>query len=119
MAENNEPTTLGRYLEQGRQRSGMSLRQLAAASGVNIMTIRRLLNDQVESPSAEHVQQIVHTLELDENDAFGFIGVTPPKGLPSIAPYLRAKVGLQGKDLDEATKQIQKIIDKYNNAPPD
>lgn len=119
MESTNRPTTLGQYLEQGRQKSGLSLRQLAAVSGVNVMTIRRLLNDQVESPSAEHVQQLVRTLELDETDAFAYIGVTPPEGLPSIAPYLRATTGLKGNDLNEATEQIQKIIDKYDRLPPD
>lgn len=97
----------------------MSLRQLAAASGVNVMAIRRLLHDEVEHPSAEHVQHLVQTLELDEADAFAYIGVTPPTGLPSVAPYLRQKHGLEGDALSEATEQIQKIIEKYNTAPPD
>ncbi|WP_084477487.1 helix-turn-helix domain-containing protein [Actinokineospora enzanensis] len=117
MNEAKKPTTLGQYLEQGRQEAGLSLRQLSAASGVNLMTIRRILHDEVESPSAEHVQHLVHTLELDEADAFAFIGVTPPKGLPSVAPYLRQKHGLKGDALSEATDQIQKIIEKYNGAP--
>jgi transcriptional regulator with XRE-family HTH domain len=119
MNEAKKPTTLGQYLEQGRHDTGMSLRQLAAASGVNVMTIRRLLHDEVESPSAEHVQHLVHTLELDEADAFAYIGVTPTAGLPSVAPYLRQKHGLEGSALSEAAEQIQKIIEKYNTAPPD
>ncbi|ARP71743.1 hypothetical protein LK07_20525 [Streptomyces pluripotens] len=119
MEESKKPTTLGQYLEQGRQISGLSLRQLEAASGVNIMTIRRLLNNQVDSPSAEHVQQLVRTLELDENDAFAYIGVTPPKGLPDIAPYLRAKMGLRGEALRQAAEEIQEIIEKYDGDTPD
>lgn len=119
MKEQNRPATLGQYLEQGRQKSELSLRQLAAASGVNIMTIRRLLSDQVESPSAEHVQQLVRTLELDEADAFAYIGVTPPEGLPDTTPYLRAKHGLRGQALSKAAKEIQAIINKYDGIQPD
>jgi hypothetical protein len=49
----------------------------------------------------------------------GFIGVTPPEGLPSVTPYLRAKFRIKGEALDEAAREIQKIIDKYDGEPPD
>jgi transcriptional regulator with XRE-family HTH domain len=122
MESNNRPTsgaTLGQYLEKGRQDAGLSLRQLAAASGVNIMTIRRLLGDEVESPSAEQLQRLAQVLELDEAEVFAFIGITPPKGLSSIAPNLRAKFKLRGDALSEAAEEILKIINKYDGTPPD
>lgn len=106
--------TLGQYLEQGRHDAGLSLRRLAAASGVHMSAIRRLLNDEVESPSAEHLQQLARALELNEEDVLAFIGVTPPHGLPSVAPYLRAKYQLDGDALTEAVEQLSSIIDKYN-----
>ncbi len=122
MESKNRPTsgaTLGQYLEKGRQDAGLSLRQLAAASGVNIMTIRRLLGDEVESPSAEHLQQLARVLELNEADVFGYIGVTPPEGLPEVAPYLRAKHNLKGESLNKAAQEIQNIINKYDGTLPD
>ncbi|MGA5426641.1 helix-turn-helix domain-containing protein [Streptomyces koyangensis] len=111
--------TLGRYLEKGRQHAGLSLRRLATASGVPLRTIRRILNDEVESPAAEDLQQLARVLELDESDVFGYIGVTPPKGLPDVAPYLRAKHKLKGESLNKAAEEIQSIINKYDNMSPE
>lgn len=119
MNEKNTPATLGQYLERGRKKSGLSLRQLAAASGVPVRTIRRILGDEVESPAAEDLQRLAQALELDEVDVFGYIGVTPPKGLPGIAPYLRAKHGLRGDALGEAAREIENIINKYDGIQPD
>ncbi|MYZ33927.1 MULTISPECIES: helix-turn-helix transcriptional regulator [unclassified Streptomyces] len=111
--------TLGQYLEQGRQEAGFTLRELASASGVPKSTLDRILKDQVESPPIEPVQQLARVLELDEAEAFAYIGVTPPSGLPSIAPYLRAKHGLRGQALSDAAQEIQNIINKYDGVPPD
>jgi len=115
-AEHELPSsTLGQYLEQGRQTAGLSLRQLAAAAGIPMTTVNRLLKDEVESPYAEHLQSLARVLELDLADVFGFIGITPPEGLPHVAPYLRAKYKLRGEALNEAQQQLQRIIDKHNN----
>jgi len=111
--------SLGQYVEKGRQHAGLSLRQLATASEVPVRTIRRILADEVESPAAEDLQSIANVLELDLADVLGFIGVTPPKGLPDITPYLRAKHKLRGETLNKAAKEIQNIINKYDGVPPD
>lgn len=111
--------SLGQYLEQGRQRAGLTLRQLAEASGVNVSAVNRLLKDEVEHPAAEHLQSIANVLELDMTDALGFIGVTPPKGLPGISPYLRAKHKFRGETLNKAAQEIQNIINKYDGIPSD
>jgi transcriptional regulator with XRE-family HTH domain len=111
--------TLGQYLEDGRQRARLSLRQLAAASRVPVRTIRRILGDEVESPAAEDLQKIANVLELDTADVFGYIGVTPPKGLPDVVPYLRAKHHLKGDALSRAAQEIQNIIDKYDGIAPE
>ncbi|MEV5413532.1 helix-turn-helix transcriptional regulator [Thermopolyspora sp. NPDC052614] len=113
--EDSSGLTLGQYLEQGRQDAGLSLRQLAAATSIPTTTVNRLLKDEVENPSAEHLQQLAKVLELDAADVFAFIGVTPPQGLPSVAPYLRAKYNLKGEALSEAEQQIKRIIEKYDN----
>jgi transcriptional regulator with XRE-family HTH domain len=117
--ERPDSNMLGQYLEKKRQDAGMSLRRLELASGVPFTTIRRLLYGEVENPTPEHLQSIAKALKLDESEVFGLIGVTPPQGLPGVAPYLRAKFKLKGDALSEATREIQKIIDKYDGIPPD
>jgi transcriptional regulator with XRE-family HTH domain len=119
VSEKPLPNTLGQYLETGRQEAGLSLRQLASASGVHESTVNRLLKDHIEKPSAEQVQQIVIALELNLTDALAYIGVVRPRGLPGTRLYLREKRGLRGQALDEATKAIEEIINKYDGIPPD
>jgi transcriptional regulator with XRE-family HTH domain len=109
-----ESQTLGQYLEEGRQAAGFSLRQLASASDIPMSTVNRLLKDEVESPSAEHLQRLASVLELDSTDVFAFIGVTQPQGLPTVAPYLRAKYKLSGDALSEAEQELRRIIEKHN-----
>ncbi|MEV6871481.1 helix-turn-helix transcriptional regulator [Amycolatopsis sp. NPDC051128] len=109
------PNTLGQYLEHGRQAAGLSLRQLANATDVPLTTVARLMRDEVESPQADLVQQLARVLELDVVDALAYIGVVRPRGLPSAKLYLREKFGLRGEQLDEATQEIQEIIDRHNN----
>ena len=117
-ASQPNPETLGQYLEQGRQDAGLTVRQLATASKVPKSTVNRILKDEVENSSPGHIQQIARVLELDEAEALAFIGVTPPDGLPDIAPYLRAKIGLRGDALHRACEEIQAIIQKHDGKPP-
>lgn len=113
------PMTLGQYLELGRRSVGLSYRQCASAANMPLTTAMRLFRDSVENPQADHVQRLVRVLELDDTDAFAYIGVTPPEGLPDTTPYLRAKYGLRGRALSEAAKEIQEIINKYDGIPSD
>ncbi|GLZ30637.1 hypothetical protein Lesp02_28260 [Lentzea sp. NBRC 105346] len=116
---NKEQSGLGVSIRQAREAADLSLRQLAALAGLNYSYLAKIEMGQSEHPSADRLQRIAEVLKIDPADLLGFIGVTPPKGLPSVAPYLRQKHGLKGDALAEATEQIQKIIEKYNTAPPD
>lgn len=119
VSEKPLPNTLGQYLEKGREEAGLSLRQLASASGIHESTVNRLLKDQIEKPLAEQVQQLARVLELNVTDALAYIGVVRPRGLPSTKLYLREKRGLRGQALDEATEAVEEIIrevtDKYDH----
>jgi len=111
------PDTLGQYLEQGRQETGLSLRQLATATDIPLTTVARLLRDEVDNPQTDHIQQLARALELNVVNTLAYIGITPPKGLPSVAPYLRGKYKFKGEALTAAAQEIQEIIDKYERRP--
>jgi transcriptional regulator with XRE-family HTH domain len=110
---------LGAHIRQAREAAGLTLRQLAEVVGTSHSNLVKIENGQRENPPAELLQSIADALEIGATDLLGFVGVTRPKGLPSVAPYLRAKYKLHGTALEEATEQLQRIIDKYDGTPPD
>ncbi|MFB9726867.1 helix-turn-helix transcriptional regulator [Haloechinothrix salitolerans] len=112
MTESSNSLTLGSYLRTQREACDMTIRQVARLSGIQPSYIAELEAGKKANPSAEILQKIASVLELDTADLFAFIGVTPPKDLPSVAPYLRAKYNLTGDALAEAEQQIKRIIDK-------
>jgi transcriptional regulator with XRE-family HTH domain len=105
----NKHITLGQYLEQARQAVGMSHRQLAAASGIHPSSINRLLKDEVDEPSPEHLVSIAEALDVKASDLFVLAGLPIPKELPSVDVMLRAEYGLSEQGLIEAKRQIAAI----------
>ena len=105
----NEHMTLGHYLEQAREAAGMSHRQLAAASGVHPSSVNRLLKDEVDEPSPEHLVSLAEALDVSASDLFVLAGLPIPKELPSVDVMLRAEYGLSEEGLKEAKRQIAAI----------
>jgi transcriptional regulator with XRE-family HTH domain len=116
---NKDLSGLGAHIRQAREAAGLSVRQVAELVGTAHSQLVKIENGYRESPPAELLQRIANALEIDATDLLGFIGVTLPKGLPSVEPYLRAKYKLKGEALQEATEQLQRIINKYDGTPPD
>jgi transcriptional regulator with XRE-family HTH domain len=101
--------TLGQYLEQARQETGCSIRQLAAESGVHRSSIDRLLRDEVDEPSPDTLSRIASALELNSADLFVLAGLPIPRKLPSVDVMLRTEYGLSDKGLAEAKRNIEAI----------
>ena len=104
--------TLGQYLEAARTDAGMSLRQLAAASGIHPSSVNRLLKDEVEAPSPDHIMKLATALDLTASDLFLMAGLPIPQKLPSVDAMLRAEYGLSEEGLAEAKRQIEAIADE-------
>jgi transcriptional regulator with XRE-family HTH domain len=115
MTESEQEITLGSYLRSQREIVELSIRELARLSSVPASYITEIEGGKKTHPSAEILQKLAYVLEIDTADLFAFIGVTQPQGLPSVAPYLRAKYKLSGDALCEAERQLQHIINKHNN----
>jgi transcriptional regulator with XRE-family HTH domain len=111
----NEHITLGHYLEEARAEAGLSLRQLAAASGVHVSSVNRLLKDEVDEPSPEHLVSIAEALDVSASDLFVLAGLPIPKELPSVDVMLRAEYGLSAEGLKEAKRQIAAIAEAERN----
>jgi len=106
--------SLTNLLEEARQRSGLSLRELATRAGIPKSTVIRLWDDQVASPKPNVLEALATALSVEVSDLYAAAGYTSPDGLPSFNPYLRRKYG----DLPEEAKQeletsFARIAKKY------
>lgn len=82
---------LGQLLQRQRQTRGVSVRALAAASGVNISSIISLERGDILAPQPDTLKDLAAALDLPISDLFTVAGWLPAGELPTLRPYLRAK----------------------------
>jgi transcriptional regulator with XRE-family HTH domain len=109
------PSTLGEYLRVERERAELSQRQLAKLAGLHYSYLARLESGENDHPSPEMVQRIADVLELDPTDLYAYIGVVVPKGLPDLAPYLRAKYHMGDAQIREMAEHLRRLADTNTN----
>jgi transcriptional regulator with XRE-family HTH domain len=97
--------TLGRYLDDARQRAGFSLRALAAITGYPMSRINRLLKDEVERPSPATLVQLADALNLSASGLFALAG----HPYPDLDDVLRNDYGLP----DQAIAKVHDVIRAY------
>lgn len=105
--------SLGAYLEHARRRSGLSLRQLAAASRVPMSTVNRLLKDQVANAQPGNLTRLSRALGLDAVEVFTHAGITLPGETESadadLGALLRRRYGLTNTQIAELIHQVNAI----------
>lgn len=109
--------TLGQYLDEARQDSGYSIRQLAELTGMQKSTVGQILLDQVKEPKPENLIRIANVLELNANDLFLMAGLPEPSGIPTVEALLRAEYDLPEVAIREAKQHIEGIIARYGQPP--
>lgn len=103
---------LGAYLREERERTGMSVRGLAAQVGIDQAQILRLEAGKVAGPRADILGQIADVLGVPIADVFSLAGYPTTRTLPNLIPYLRTKYsGLS----PEAMTEIQAVISREMN----
>src|SRR5262245_47647845 len=105
--------TLGQQLEVARQEAGLSLRQLANLSGVPMSSVNRLLKDEVEQPSPEHLAALARALELNTADLFLLAGLPVPQEAASLEVMLRKGYGVSDDDVPALKQEIEAIIAEH------
>lgn len=88
---------LAESLRSHRQAAGLSMRQLALASGINVSIISRLESGVQPNPLPDTLKALARVLALPITDLFVTADWLPADELPTLKPYLRAKY----RDLDE------------------
>lgn len=108
---NQEPeASLGTVVRAYREETGFSQRQLAAMVGMHHSLLARIENGDVTQPSAELLQRLADTLEIDAQELLQFIGVRPV--IPEPTMYFRREFGLSDA---EAEEMVRFIKDKYKH----
>lgn len=91
MTEATTPNTFGEIIRSARETAGLSLRDMAAETGISKSILGRMEQDEVQSPNPNTLQALAATLDIELVDLYAAAGYTPAAGLPSFAPYLRSK----------------------------
>src|SRR3954451_19094440 len=94
---------LGVLLKRERERSGLTVRQVADAAGLAASTVSRLETGITPTPRPDHLQRLAQVLEMDVENLYAVSGYLTPGALPELGPYLRAKYGLS----DEIANRIE------------
>jgi transcriptional regulator with XRE-family HTH domain len=86
-----QATALARIITQRRQELGLSMRQVAAATGFNVSTISVLESASNLTPQPETLKVIAGVLNLTVSDLYVVAEWLPANELPTVLPYMRAK----------------------------
>ena len=85
--------TVGALVQRLREQAGLSMGELAEASGIDKASISRIERGEFIKPKEETLTAIAEALGTDPADLLSAAGYTSPTTLPSFRPYLRTKYG--------------------------
>ena len=107
----HEESRLGTNLRQRRLELGLSLGQLAEASGLHKSFLSRLESGAIRQPSSDSLQRLAAALDLPETAIFGLLDDRVRGQLPALQPYLRAKYDLPDAVIAEITSYLARYGD--------
>jgi transcriptional regulator with XRE-family HTH domain len=110
MSDNNAEL-LAQTLRKAREATGMSVRQLAAQSGVSKSTISKFERDG--SGAAHNLLALARALELRASDLFSQAGKPLPRLGPNLPAMLRAEYDLPPEAIKEIQANIEQVARKY------
>ena len=107
--------SLSNYLKRAREEAGLSLREVAAKSGVSFAHIRRL-EQGLRKPTVEVLQKVAEALALDLDEVLNAVGVKMTRTLPEPRVYFRRKFGVSEDDAEVMARLIEKYQKREENA---
>jgi transcriptional regulator with XRE-family HTH domain len=106
----DESAKLGAHIRKLREGKGLSVRGLAAAATIDATYLSRLEHGMYESPDPRYLYRLARALDVEVAELYLTAGYGDGRGLPGLAPYLRAKYDLP----DEAVAQLEAHFDLIN-----
>lgn len=103
----------GTYIKELRCSRQVSLRAVAARSGLDSGALTRLEAGKVRQPKLETLKSLAEALDAPYSDLCAMAGYLLPYDLPSLTPYLRTRYGhLPEHVLHAADDYLQHLIDE-------
>jgi transcriptional regulator with XRE-family HTH domain len=96
---------------QLRQGAGLGVRRLAAKANVDATWLSRLERGDYGSPDARSLWRLARALDIEVAALYSVAGYGD--GLPSFAPYLRAKYDLPEEAITQLEAHFELINERY------
>jgi len=102
---------LAAILRRERTALQLSMRQVAALSGVPLSTVSNIEAANILAPQPHTLKALAGALQTSVSDIYATVGWLPADELPSFRPYMRAKY----RDLNEAAlADLERYADKLS-----
>lgn len=108
-------TPLAISLRECRLRAGLTIRQLAAASGLAASTLYRLESGEIAKPRPSYLQQIARALSIDVENLYADAGYLLTDGMPELQPYLRSKYNLSPSEAAQIDEIFEALRAKWES----
>lgn len=103
----------GAFIAKRRAALGLSVLSVVAETGITRSNYYRYESGEV-LPKADKLQRLARALDVSYEDLLAAAGAAPPDGLPTLAPYLRAKYrDLPDEALNEAEQFFAELQARY------
>lgn len=108
---------LGERLRRLRSARDLSVRGLAAMAEVDATWLSRVERGGYTSPDPRVLAKVAALLEVDMADLFLTAGYSSGRGLPGLAPYLRAKYDLSDEAVEQLSSYFEFVREKDQPSP--
>jgi transcriptional regulator with XRE-family HTH domain len=109
MGAEDRSTILGNRLTRLRQRTGLSMYQLAQRTGLNRSTLMRIEDGTYAQPSVETLNALARELNVEPEELYDAVWQDSDEPLPSPSVYLRNKYDLSDQQVAELESTIKRI----------
>jgi len=103
-------TSLGAYIRAKREKTGLSVRQLAADSGLHYSYVSRIENGERSKVDPDDLQKLAKALNIDASKLLRFIGIKPTTVIPTPRAYFRRAYGITPTQASEAAERMEQIV---------
>ncbi len=108
-------THLGSKLSELREEAKLSLRDVAAETGVNDSLLSKMENGLVKQPTQENFDRLAQFYGIDAEELYTLAGYKIATNLPGYGPYLRTRYDLPAEAVDELRSHFEYIKQKYED----
>lgn len=109
----SQATPVGERLKELRLERGLSLRDVAAKTGVSDSLLSKMETGRTTKPTQESLNRLALFYEIDPEELWTLAEYKIASSLPSFTPYLRSRYDLPPEAIDEMRNHFDYIQAKY------